>query len=232
MALYYPAIHLSKGENDCIWPPVPHDRRRLKSKSRRDGGQGGAICSLGQLQIEETTFASNSVAGSHGRGGGIFHTNGAMTVLLSTFAENCAFGDQTTGYYWAAGGAAQGGAICNRDSGLVTDSLFVSNSAAGGQGFFYFGAGGPGTNGGLGEAGAVFNSGALELVRCALAANRTNGGKGSYAASSDPGQPTRTGRRRVGRCAPQRQRTTADCKLDDSCEQSSGRCRRRLVVYH
>ena len=130
-------------------------------------GLGGALCSLGVMEVTDSTFLSNSVAGAAGSWGEgspypPFHTTGGLP-----------------------GGQAQGGALFNGGTGVVSDSTFAWNKATGGDGGsggsgndVEGGAGGPGGDGGAALGGAVFGGGVTAMVNCTLGWNEGLGGAG------------------------------------------------------
>jgi hypothetical protein len=170
-------------------------------------GTGGALCSVGgSVALENCRFSSNSVFGS-GNTGGYGASGGAICIGngASATIHNCAFMQNLVagasgypdysqnpmpgypGYAGGSGGATYGGAICNWGQAQVQSSLFVNNSAVGGNGgagqnggvsgdWPYMG--GNGGAGGDADGAAVFNGGTISLVNCTFVGNSGLGGDG------------------------------------------------------
>ncbi len=131
------------------------------------GALGGAVCSLGFMDVANSTFASNSVTGGAG---------GLGAVHMPPAWPGGGF----------SGGLAEGGALFNGGTGTVSGSTFAWNLAAGGAG----GAGGstpisssplpggPGGDGGAGDGSALFGGGVTALINCTFASNGGVGGAG------------------------------------------------------
>ena len=147
------------------------------------GGRGGAVFSAGNLRISETTFANNNatgaesgVASSPGQGGAVcsaahLELNGC--ALLSNYAIGGNSGGAHFGGSQAAAG--QGGGIWSSGPLAATNSTVTANDAIGGETPFGGSTGGTGNGGGICITGA-----SASLVNMTIAANRADGGKGSY----------------------------------------------------
>ena len=112
-----------------------------------DNGGGGIFNNGGTLIVRDTNLSFNDANGTAGSGGGIFSTDGNVTVFVSTFVGNTAtragggievvegntdvfgsvFGGNSTG-----GSPGNGGAFHRTGTGtsLFTDSSFFSNFAS------------------------------------------------------------------------------------------------------
>lgn len=130
-----------------------------------DGGLavGGAISSLGWLEIVGSTFDGNSAlggaagaggsngsvlgAGSGGAGGdgvgGAIHSAGWLSIVRSSLATNLASGGaaaaagapgRNIGGDGARGGSAWGGALATWSTGMVVNTTFYTNLVVGGRG--------------------------------------------------------------------------------------------------
>gem|GEM_PF-2725242 len=137
-------------------------------------GNGGAIYNLGFLNIDQSFFTNNFVAGGKGGNGG----NGDNGSIFG--------GDGGNG---GNGGSAFGGAIFNSGTNTIIDSAFTLNQCTSGDG----GSGGTGGSGsingntgqggtgGNGAGGGIYNSGRLYVTNCTFADNLVFGGNSAAA---------------------------------------------------
>jgi uncharacterized repeat protein (TIGR01451 family) len=133
--------------------------------------QGGGILNLGTLTVSDTTFSNNYAGGyitGGGNGGGAIYTQGALTVVGSTFTGNS---------------SAPGGAILiSSGTVTITSSTFTGNTALGAY------AGGAillntvatatitdttfsGNAAGAGLAGGIFSYGTISVANSILSGN-------------------------------------------------------------
>jgi hypothetical protein len=156
-------------------------------------GLGGALFSLGEVNLSRCLFHSNSAIGpfnmgqdqAHGNGkGGAIYALGPLSVTACTFVENLAQGGAGGALYMKPfdGGLGLGGGIYNAFMLHLTDSTFVRNVARGGNSGQ--GAGGNG-NGGAGLGGGLYQAGSADLVNVTMATNLAAGGNIDYS-SFDP----------------------------------------------
>lgn len=124
----------------------------FSDNSTEDGGingSGGAIVSLGELFVHQSTFQNNSAGGA---GGAIENSHGQMTIVDSTFIGNSAglTGGAVTNYggatflnstfvgnksYWSGGAIYSGGTKLS-----VESSTFTGNYGSGGAIYSYLSA--------------------------------------------------------------------------------------------
>jgi uncharacterized repeat protein (TIGR03803 family) len=145
-------------------------------------GEGGAIYNAGSLTISRSSFTNNAAAG----------WSGAAAQPM----PNGMSGELTGG----AGGAASGGAIYNSGSLLLQSSTVAENTTRGGAGgmggtggssYYPMYSGNEGDSGGTGggggaAAGAIFNSGAANLLNTTVALNHAGGGSGGTGGVGGP----------------------------------------------
>jgi alpha-tubulin suppressor-like RCC1 family protein len=124
-----------------------------------------------------------------GQGGGVLN-DGSLEVAACIFRGNEVLGQPGTNNYGAAGGPANGGAICNSGAGAlsVSASTFWSNTVTGGPGtagqpgsFFPIWTGSlDGGGGGIGGTGggAIYNAGTARILNSTFTANFASGGQG------------------------------------------------------
>ena len=159
-----------------------------KNSSRTEGG--GIYNISGTLTIYDSNFTSNTVL----VGGGGLYSNGATTVMDSTFANNSAveeagaIGNGSVEYLsvynsiFTDNSASYGGAIANLASAtfhapvMVYGCIFIGNTAMLDTSVSSWG-GDPYRNG---NGGAVFNEGSLTIEYCILADNSATNGGGIY----------------------------------------------------
>ncbi|MGC4788297.1 hypothetical protein ACLQ22_10725 [Micromonospora sp. DT178] len=79
-----------------------------------NGGNGGAIYNLGEVEIHDSTLADNHARGNgeNGGNGGAIYNEGELTVHDSRIDNNTATGTGNSG--------GDGGGIANRDNGITT----------------------------------------------------------------------------------------------------------------
>lgn len=142
-------------------------------------GQGGAVCNLGEMSIQRSLFASNTVAGGPGGGG----------------MNGWASGDQVgSGASGARGGNGAGAALYNTGALTLSNCTLAWNTAAGGSGgvggaggqvvhngFLIQGGNGRGGNGGDGSGALYSTNATLWLNYCTIARNSCSGGVGGKA---------------------------------------------------
>lgn len=144
-------------------------------RPHRGDGRGGAVALLGGAgRIALSLFESNSVSGTAGWGGGIWHGGRSLVVSNVTFRGNMAHGDRLSYYYDAEGGPGAGGGLCSQAPASVVDCLFDQNRCVGGPG--NQSPVGFGLPGGPGLGGGVFSAGPLQIERCTLVNNVARGG--------------------------------------------------------
>ena len=163
--------------------------------------QGGAIYSVGLLDLSGVTVQNNIAQGQTGEsaaGGGIYSA-GALTLEGGTLIQNNqAIGGRggisvrlVGGAYGLPGGSAYGGGVyVAAGTVTITDVTLSSNSARGGQGgggvnpwtFQRGGAGGNGLGGGI-----YVSAGSVTLTGASVSANAAVGGAGGLAIR--PGSP-------------------------------------------
>lgn len=148
--------------------------------------QGGAICNLGTLNIENSLFAWNQAICQDGGVGGS--------------------GGLTPGGAGGSGGSGYGGAIFNGGVATLVNSTLIANTCTGGQGgrggdggmyfthgqYYYCCPGGPGGNGGSGLGSGIYSvDHLLNLTNCTIANNSAgagvggSGGIGLYGVAAD-----------------------------------------------
>ncbi|MGD1086324.1 MAG: choice-of-anchor Q domain-containing protein, partial [Verrucomicrobiota bacterium] len=179
------------------------------NESAASAGLGGAIYSIGSLDVSNATFVGNTALGGQAPdeytaapdggqgGGGAVYSTGSALIASCTFVSNTATGGNGgTSYFPEApggsGGQATGGAICNTGTLLLLSSTCLQNTVSGGRG----GTGGqgmaegPSLNGAAGGAAGAGNGGALcslsgnaTVVNCTIANNSTFGGQGGVGGS-------------------------------------------------
>lgn len=138
--------------------------------------QGGAICNVGVLFIEDSDFIGNKARGQDG------------AIGLSLIGQQV--GDGGTG---SRGGSGYGGVIFNAGVATLVNSTLVSNTCTGGEGgrggsaafyfthgnYYYLGNGAHGGNGGSGLGSGVYSVGsAANLTNCTVALNTASAGFG------------------------------------------------------
>ena len=155
-----------------------------------NSGNGGAIFSQGNLDVEECVFSNNlatmtsseQVIGvesdESGLGGAIYNA-GWLTITNSVFANNSAIGGSPydLGHTSFAGGGF-GGAIYNSGGTInLSHVVFSNNAAIGGTGVraIYGGYAGEGCGGAIFSAGGVIVADRIEVVN-----NTTAGGGYSF----------------------------------------------------
>ena len=135
--------------------------------------------------LRDNTAAGGGVASSgmgfyprSGSGGGVYN-QGALVLTNCTFQRNRATGGSS--HSDSGGAEGSGGGLCNTAGATlwILQSVFCTNSAAGGN------AGWPNFNdppgyptGGYGSGGGILNNGSLTLENCSLAGNQATGGIG------------------------------------------------------
>ncbi|HEU0011874.1 MAG TPA: choice-of-anchor Q domain-containing protein [Verrucomicrobiae bacterium] len=148
---------------------------------------GGAVYNQGAFEAVDCTFTSNTVVGLFievpagpivavipGEGGAVW--NGASTVL-----RRCKFnGNRAAGFssHWAVDRGAYGGAVCNRGQLFISDCVFASNTALGGNAI------GPifvPDWGGDGKGGSIYNGQSAVVLNSTFVGNSALGGAGSPA---------------------------------------------------
>jgi protocatechuate 3,4-dioxygenase beta subunit len=156
---------------------------------------GGAIyiSSGGEVLMTNCILAGNSAVGTNGAAGKDASSGGNI-------GKNGANG--------TAGIAALGGAIYNLGALTVSDSSFLTNSAAGGSGgsggnggdgTYQGGNGGNGGAGALGYGGAIYNLGTLALTNCTFSGNTASGGSAGSGGTPGTGAfPGNAGRGAAG----------------------------------
>lgn len=119
--------------------------------------------------------AKNPVAGGNSYGGAIYSSADILKIDGCMFFFNRAEG--ATGDTNEEGGQGRGGAIYGANSGssiIVTNSLFMTNFAHGGDGGTPSGS--SATNGGAGFGAAIFSNGPLTLENTTVSGNGSYGG--------------------------------------------------------
>jgi hypothetical protein len=158
--------------------------------------RGGAVFNGGTTTVTRVACSSNSVfggnassrpssgAGGPGDGGG-FYNSGRLQIVESTLAGNFARGgggalNEGGGIFYHQGGEGSGGGVYNAGELHLTNSTLTANHSAAGPGAYGpFGQTGPA---GFAYGGAVFSTGATELVHATVSGNSGEGG--ALAASS------------------------------------------------
>lgn len=110
-----------------------------------DSAPGGAVCSPGNVELENVRIANSSTEGFLGSGGGLYALR--AFVLKSEFIGN------TTN-----GGAARGGAVATSQDATVDSSLIQGNS----------------THGGNSPGGGISISGALQMRNSIIRDNQVS----------------------------------------------------------
>ena len=158
--------------------------------------RGGAVFNTGVLIASNCTFVGNSAQGGKGGDGGA-GGGGGTRCGMDAFGRIMCFNGQRggDGGPGAAGGSSAGGAICNLGVATLTECELFGNNARGGAGGSGGGGGaggvtlspgfraaggigGAGGNGGEASASAIVNLGGVELRRCSVHDNASNGGNG------------------------------------------------------
>jgi hypothetical protein len=156
------------------------------------GSLGGGIFNSGDHLTLDNVVLQNNVAGGSdlndldARGGGLYSTEGSVTIANSTIAGNQAIGGNGYGGSTSAagdpGGSAQGGGIYASGGMLTVSSATISTNSAtggdggsGGSGYYQAGYGGPG---GSAQGGGVYASGTTTVMNSTVAANSLRGGQG------------------------------------------------------
>jgi|SRR5579871_112860 len=116
---------------------------------------GGAILNTGTATINDSNFSSNSpIFSGHSAGCGAIDNRGTMTITASTFFNNYANNNFTSG-----------GAVCNSGTMAIAGSTFSTNSSQG-------------NNGGYG--GAIYTySGTLSITNSTFSQNSATTGGGA-----------------------------------------------------
>ncbi|MEZ6069224.1 MAG: choice-of-anchor Q domain-containing protein [Pirellulales bacterium] len=91
-------------------------------------GGGVAANNVGRLTIIRSTISGNSTAGNFAKGGGVYSVNGSLTITQSTIS-----GNQTSGNYADGGGVSRStlGALTITDS-TISENRTTGNYAIGG----------------------------------------------------------------------------------------------------
>lgn len=152
-------------------------------------GQGGAIYNLGSLVLLNCTLATNTASGGRGGAGG----NGGDSSGELGVGGNGGDG--------ANGGAAYGGAVCNRGDFKLVNSTISGNSATGGSGGaggaagngVFAGINGNGAAGGSAAGGGIFSSQPFVVYNSTFSDNTAQGGNSAAGGTQangvgDPGQ--------------------------------------------
>jgi hypothetical protein len=123
------------------------------------GASGGAVYSLGQLDLSLCTLATNSVVAGSSAEGGM---------------------EDWDGRDGRVGGLGTGGAIHNAGALSALNTTFFLNQVSGGGGGnggnSALGAAGDAGNGGDARGGALFSTQNARLINCTFATNTTSGG--------------------------------------------------------
>jgi hypothetical protein len=147
---------------------------------------GGGILNNGGAVTLDHVVVQNNMAG-HGdygtghnaQGGGIFATDGSLSVSNSTIASNQAVGDHGASdrdYLGGDGGAGAGGGIFTTGGTIsLTKTTVSGNTVRGGDGGYPTGAGGAGAGGGIYTIG-----GTMSLTNTTVSKNTVRGGDGGY----------------------------------------------------
>jgi predicted outer membrane repeat protein len=178
------------------------------------GAFGGAICAFGpdagsgSVDIDSTTFASNSAAGiagaaatasapagagSDAEGGAIDNYGYTFTITNSSFTSNSAKGAGGAGGFGQSGGAggnAVGGAIRHRSSlplNMPYGVSFKSNSVTGGAGGKAGGGTSSGGAGGDAYGGAVELDSGVGTMVATFTSNTALGGAGGAGGTTNTG---------------------------------------------
>ncbi len=149
--------------------------------------RGGAICSLGSVEIERSLFARNTSTGGAG---------GRSTSPGFGFIP---------GYIGGSGGEAAGAVLFIEGPSTLVNCTLTLNEAQGGSGGdggpcgydfdggtgqMRYAAGGPGGYGGSGSGTIHDGVGALRITNCTIASNSSTGGPGGGGGfGSPPGGP-------------------------------------------
>jgi predicted outer membrane repeat protein len=148
------------------------------SNSIRVGGSGGGMYHKGSAQISNCTFTKNS---AYVKGGGIYNSQGELTLINCTFSRNIAVYTGGGGLYndrsdpnlinctfienVARNGNSGGGGIYNKySSPILAGCVFIRNTAGEGGGIYNFNQ----------------NSGNPTLRNCLLVGNQAYRGGGIY----------------------------------------------------
>jgi hypothetical protein len=155
---------------------------------------GAAIVNAGTVRAINCVFSANTASSGPSQlsAGGAVRNSGLFVASRCAFRQNEAAG--WLGYVFSpdpGGGESQGGAICNVGVLFIENSDFVGNKVRGGVGAVGYsmvgtqvGDGGPGSAGGSGYGGAIFNAGVATLVNSTLVSNTCTGGEGGGGGSA------------------------------------------------
>jgi RHS repeat-associated protein len=161
------------------------------------GGNGGAGGSNGSGPSYSPPGGGGS--GGPGQGGAVF-SQGAVTIMSSTFYGNAGQGGDTqtagvnspytTGNTGNPGGNSYGGAVFNSSTNTILNCTFSANKVTGGKG----GNGGPsngntGGNGGIGGSGFggnIYNNNRIGLTNVTIASGAAFGGAKGLGDTTSP----------------------------------------------
>ena len=159
--------------------------------STGNDAQGGAIFngSAATIGVRNCAFVNNQAQGGDGLSGasagsgygGVLFNAGSGTFNHDTLSDNAAIGGASTGL----GGSGFGGAIWNDAGGVLTirDGSFLANQAIGGV----HGKVADTPFGSVGDGGAVFNAGTLDVQDSGFDGNQSHGGAGLAGATGGGG---------------------------------------------
>ncbi len=154
-------------------------------------GFGGAIFTLGNLDIENCTFTNNGVIspsvpdydGGSTLGGAIYNS-GTMTISNTTFVSNAVVGGGGGAEHYSVSGSGYGGAIYNNGGTISLGKVMFSNNAAvGGAGIAVI----QGGHDGNAYGGAIFSTGGVIAANDIEAVNNAATGGGTDQSIGFPG---------------------------------------------
>ena len=163
-----------------------------------DGGGGGG--SIGGFP------GSNGGNGGAGQGGGLYTSDGSVTLTHSTLSNDNALGGNGgnggNSFFVAGGGgnggSGQGGGLYAGGGSVTLTNITVSSDTAsggpgggGGVGFDFSAPGGDGGNGGAGQGGGLYaGGGSVTLANITVSSDTASGGPGGGGGSGNgPGFP-------------------------------------------
>lgn len=138
-------------------------------------GDGGAVCSIADVTLVDTTITASSVSGDYINGGGLF-ADGTVTLVGSTVSNN-----STDGEFSRGGGIYAGGGL-DMNASTVSGNSTAGNNAGGGGIWFGDDAqisssviSGNATTGDFADGGGLNGFGTLLLEDSSVVGNSTAG---------------------------------------------------------